>query len=83
MNKNSRSNRKTVAKAKRELTFEILKTMPGGSLGVRKQTIGYGEQSRKSEDNHPKVAANGCKNPNGPTITEQAQIFYGPWLNIV
>ncbi len=61
MNKNSRNRRsialKNAHKGNRENVFDICLTMPGGSLGWRKQTISIGYLQRKSK--FPKVARKG------------------------
>lgn len=78
MNKNMKAVRKLLAKAKSTINVTRIRTQPGsGSLTTQNYTLNYGTQSRLSKA--PKVAADGCKNPNGPSLIEQAQIYYGMW----
>lgn len=79
MNKNSKNARKLLAKAKSTINCSRARTQPNSTaLHLQNYTLNYGTQARLSKA--PKVAADGCKNPNGPSIMEQSELYYGPWL---
>lgn len=89
MNRNTKARLNAAKKAKnkgeKSTSFEIPKIVSGvgeraswGTYG--KKVINLAAQPRLSEKGHPKVAMAGNKNPNGPTMQEQAEIFYSPWL---
>ena len=78
MNKNSKNFRKLLAKEKGMITCNRLRTQPGSTALVNQAfTLNYGTQARVSKAGEPKVARAGCKNPSGPSILEQCEIFYG------
>lgn len=82
MNKNSKNRRKLVQKWKEDANFDIPMTIEGTKLGSRKQMIYCKSQPRKSDKNKQKVAAAGCKNPQGPNIRTQMEQYYGSLLKV-
>lgn len=76
MNKNSKQNRNFLKHAKKDITCFRMRTQPGSTqLVTQSFTMPFGTQKRNSE--HAKVAAAGCKTPNGPSLIEQMEMFYG------
>lgn len=84
MNKSSKNNRRLLAKNKKDIIVSRLRTSPGSTnLTEVNQTLHFGTQKRKSQENMSKVARAGCKNPSGPTIREQCETYYGIYFNKV
>ncbi len=82
MNKSSKNNRRLLAKNKKDIIVSRLRTSPGSTnLTEVNQTLHFGTQKRKSQENMSKVARAGCKNPSGPSLIEQSKIFFAPWYN--